>query len=267
MADDTPFTLSPNPTTLYLTPIIRSALIKSRIAIDKRQGLSCILGDNGLGKSTVLRFLYAEYGARERHQVTLIPTPDFNNSEFAMIKSICQDFNLPAKRSLVAQREEMQRFLVEQAQVGMNVVIFIDEAQLLNNKMLETVRAMLNWETHQSKLVQIVLAGQLELRDRLLSAANKAIKSRIFASSLLAALTPDEMAAMIDNRCRFAEIPNPFPPPTLERLYELTAGIPRDTLKLCTLAYEMMQMGREREVSVDLLESACAEDALRAQPA
>jgi general secretion pathway protein A len=126
---------------------------------------------------------------------------------------------------------------------------------------------MLNWETHQSKLVQIVLAGQLELRDRLLSAANKAIKSRIFASSLLAALTPDEMAAMIDNRCRFAEIPNPFPPPTLERLYELTAGIPRDTLKLCTLAYEMMLMGREREVSVDLLESACAEDALRAQPA
>ncbi len=261
-SDDTPFSVSPNPNSLYLTPLLKSTLIKSRFTIDKRQGLTCILGDNGLGKSTVMRFLYAEYGAKEKIVTTLIPTPAFN-SDFAMLKSICQDFDLPPKRSLVAQQEEFQAYLLETYQAGKNVVLFVDEAQRLTNKMLELVRSILNFETHTHKLVQIVLAGQLELRDRLLSDANKAIASRIIAASLLAALSPDETATMIEHRCRFAEILNPFPAQTVERLYEITGGVPREILKLCALAYEMMQMSGEREVSVDLLESAYDEGALK----
>jgi general secretion pathway protein A len=261
--EDTPFSTSPNPNSLYITPLLKSALIKTKLTINKRQGLTCVLGDNGLGKSSFLRFLYAEYDAKEHFTTTLIPTPSFNNSEFAMLKSICQDFDLLPKRSLVAQREELQAFLIERYQAGFNVVVFIDEAQLLTNKMLELVRTMLNFETNQHKLIQIVLAGQLELRDRLLTESNKAIKSRIFASSTLDSLTPDEMTAMIQHRCSFAEIPIPFPAATLERLYELTAGVPRDALKLCALAYEMMLMMGARDVSVDLLDSAYDEGTLK----
>lgn len=259
--DDTPFSISPNPNALYITPLLRSALIKARFTIDKRQGLTCILGDNGLGKSSVLRFLFSEYDAKDKVTATLIPTPSFN-SEFAMLKSVCQDFDLPPKRSLVAQQEDLQAFLVEQYKEGYNVLLFIDEAQRLNNKMLEIIRTMLNYETHQHKLIQIILAGQLELRDRLLSDANKAIKSRIIAASLLAPMTPAEISAMIEHRCKLAEIPNPFTSQTLERLYELTAGVPREALKYCALAYQMMLMAGERKVSVELLESAYDEGVL-----
>jgi general secretion pathway protein A len=263
MTVDTPFSISPNPNSLYITPLLRSALIKARFTIDKRQGLTCVLGDNGLGKSSFLRFLFAEYGAREDVVATLIPTPSFP-SEFAMLKSVCQDFDLPAKRSLVAQQEELQNYLLEKYEAGFNVVLFVDEGQRLTNKMLELVRTLLNFETAKHKLIQIILAGQLELRDRLLSDENKAIKSRIIAASLLASLTPDEMAAMIEHRCKVADITNPFPAPTLERLYDLSGGVPRETLKICALAYEMMLMEGSEEIDVETLDAAYDEGALAA---
>jgi general secretion pathway protein A len=258
-AEDTPFSVSPNPNCLFVTPLIRSALAKTRYTVDKRQGLACVLGDNGLGKSSFLRFLYAEYGAKEDIETTLVPTPKFN-SEFAMLKSICMDFGVEPKRSLTAQQEALQNFLMEKyKEEGKNVVLFIDEAQLLTNKMLEIVRTMLNYETHRHKLIQVVLAGQLELRDRLMSDANKAVKSRIVGSSLLAALSPDELDGMIEHRCHFEGVANPFTPEALERLYELTLGVPREALKTAGLAYEMMKSYQETEINVEMLDAVHSE--------
>jgi general secretion pathway protein A len=260
----TPFTLSPNPLSMYLTPLIKRALMKCRLGIDHRQGLTCILGDPGLGKSTILRYLYAEYGAKPEIKATLIPTPDFN-SEYAMLKSICQDFGLPPKRSIVAQNEEFQSFLVECGKEGQNVLVFVDEAQKLTNRMLEQVRTMLNFETNTGKLVQIVLAGQLELKERLLREENAGIKSRIYASSLMEPLLAEEMAGMIDYRCKLAEIKNPFPAPSLEEIFNLTQGVPRDVLKVCDLSYAMAQMMKLPNVTPEIVTSAYEEgtDALR----
>jgi general secretion pathway protein A len=261
---DTPFTLSPNPLSLYLTPLIKRALMKCRLGIDHRQGLTCILGDPGLGKSTLLRYLFAEYGAKAEIKATLIPTPDFN-SEYAMLKSICQDFGLPPKRSIVAQNETFQAFLIECGQAGQNVLVFIDEAQKLTNRMLEQVRTMLNFETNTGKLVQIVLAGQLELKERLLREENAGIKSRIYASSLMEPLLYEEMTGMIDYRCKLTEIKNPFEKDALKEIFNVTQGIPRDVLKVCDLSYSMAMMLDESKVSVDLVLSAYAEgtDALK----
>jgi general secretion pathway protein A len=261
---DTPFTLSPNPLSLYLTPLIKRALMKCRLGIDHRQGLTCILGDPGLGKSTLLRYLFAEYGAKAEIKATLIPTPDFN-SEYAMLKSICQDFGLPPKRSIVAQNETFQAFLIECGQAGQNVLVFIDEAQKLTNRMLEQVRTMLNFETNTGKLVQIVLAGQLELKERLLREENAGIKSRIYASSLMEPLLYEEMTGMIDYRCKLTEIKNPFEKDALKEIFNVTQGIPRDVLKVCDLSYSMALMLDESKVSVDLVLSAYSEgtDALK----
>jgi general secretion pathway protein A len=258
---DTPFSISPNPNTLYLTPRLKAVLHKVRFTVDKRQGLTAILGDNGLGKSSILRFLHSEYLARENVVTTLIPTPVFS-SDFAMLKSICQDFDLPARRGMTDQLEEFQSFLLEQYQAKKNIVLFIDEAQKLTNKMLEMVRAILNFETHTHKLVQIVLSGQLELRNRLLSEAHKALRSRLSAPSLLDALTPQETADMLEYRCKAAEIANPFTSGAVERIYELTNGVPRDVLLLCALAYELMIQSKEIVVDDDLIDSASDESSL-----
>jgi general secretion pathway protein A len=176
-----------------------------------------------------------------------------------MLKSICLDFGLAPRRSLTAQLEELNSFLVEQYQAGRLVVLFVDEAQKLKFKELELVRAFLNFETDRHKLLQLVLAGQLELKDRLQLDSYKAIKSRVFTSSLLSPLTLQETVEMLGYRCNFAQIQNPFPLSTVERIYDLTGGVPRAVLTLAALCYEMMGMMGVSEVDVDLVESAASE--------
>ncbi len=252
---DTPFFISPSPTSLYLTPSLQATLAKVRFALNKRQGLSTVLGDVGLGKSSILRYLYAEYAAHETVTSTLIPTPTFP-SEFAMLKSICLDFGLAPRRSLTAQLEELNSFLVEQYEAGRLVVLFIDEAQKLSNTQLEFVRDFLNFETNESKLIQIVLAGQLELRDRLLTPALKAIYSRLIGPCLLAPLTAPEIGEMIQHRCQLYRLENPFTQAAVERLFLFSAGVPRAALRLCAFSYEWARLSKSPKVEPEHVESA-----------
>lgn len=260
--DTTPFSISPNPNSLYVTPSLRAVIAKARFTIDKRQGLTCAaLGDVGLGKSTILRYLYGEYAAKENVVTTLLPTPNFP-SIFGMLKYICSDFGIDPKRSFVAQQDALQEFLLNTYQAGKNVVLFIDEAQLLDNQQLELIRGFLNFETHQHKLIQIALAGQLELREKLNTEKNKPLYSRISTYSVLDPLTADETAAMIEHRCAFAGISNPFTREAMETVYIKSKGIPRSILKLCALAYEMMQMAGDTEITPDYVEDTVPEVAV-----
>jgi general secretion pathway protein A len=148
-----------------MTPGLAGTIHKCRFVIDNRQGLTVIMGDVGMGKSSVLRLLYGEYAARDDVVATLIPSPSFV-SEFAFLKGVCQDFNLKPRRSLYDQEQELRGFLASQFGENVNVVVFIDEAQRLKGPQLEMVRTFLNFETNQFKLIQVVLAAQMELRDR-----------------------------------------------------------------------------------------------------
>src|ERR1044072_7088377 len=106
-----PFSISPNPLLLYLTPALQVTLEKVRFVVDSRQGLTAILGDVGLGKSSIIRYLFNEYDAREDSAATLIPSPNFP-SEFAFLKKICADFGLPARRSMADQENEVRKYLL-----------------------------------------------------------------------------------------------------------------------------------------------------------
>lgn len=218
-----------------------------------------ILADAGMGKSTILRFLYSETDALDSVTATFIPTPQFP-SLFSMLKSICADFDLEARRSLSDQQDVLQEFLANEYSAGRNVVLFIDEAQLLSNQLLEGVRAMLNYETNSAKMIQVVLAGQLELKTRLDAERNKAIKSRIHSYALLSPLTDIEMRQMIEHRCKVAEMDNPFTTEALDRIYEITRGIPRHVLKICDKAYDYMNLNEVDKVTLEYIDPA-AEDA------
>jgi general secretion pathway protein A len=211
------------------------------------------LGDIGLGKSTILRFLHSDYSAREDTVTTLIPTPTFP-SPFAMLKSIAMDFKLEAERSFQKQQDALQAFLLETYAADKNVVIFIDEAQNVNNKQLELVRSLLNYETNTQKLVQIVLSGQLELKDRLSDKRNKAVASRVSTYSILSPLTFDETREMIIHRCRFENIENPFTPEAIERIYEVSGGVPRSVLKICAFAYHIKELENLTEITPEFIE-------------
>ena len=262
----TPFSISPNPNSLYLTDSLRAVIHKSRFTIDKRQGLTCVLGDIGLGKSTILRFLHGDYSAREDVVTTLIPTPTFP-SPFAMLRSIAMDFKLEPERSFQKQQDELQSFLVETYSADKNVVIFIDEAQNVNNKQLELIRSLLNYETNTQKLVQIVLSGQLELKDRLSDKRNKAVASRVSTYSILSPLTFDETREMIIHRCRFEGIENPFTPESIEKIYEVSGGVPRLVLKICAFAYHIKELENLTEITPEFIEISQPEVFIPAAPA
>jgi general secretion pathway protein A len=84
-----PFSISPNPLLLYLTPSLRATLEKVRFVVDSKQGLTSILGDVGLGKSSILRYLFNEYDSRPDAVATMIASPNFP-SEFAFLKRFVQ---------------------------------------------------------------------------------------------------------------------------------------------------------------------------------
>ncbi len=250
----TPFSISPNPNSLYLTDSLRAVVNKSKFTIDKKQGLTCILGDIGLGKSTILRFLHSDYSAREEDMVTtLIPTPAFP-SPFAMLKSICMDFKLESERSFQKQQEALESFLQEKFVENKNVVIFIDEAQNINNKQLELIRSLLNYETNTHKLIQIVLSGQLELKERLSDKRNKAVASRVSTYSILSPLTLEETKEMISYRCKFENINNPFTAEAIEKIYQVSGGVPRSVLKICAFAYHVKEIEDLDEITPEFIE-------------
>ena len=256
-----PFSISPNPSLLYLTPSLKSTIHKVRYVIENRQGLTAILGDIGLGKSSCMRYLLGQYVGREDVVTALIPSPNFP-SDFAFLKSLCGDFGLRPRRSMVDQEQELRGFLVNLYSEDKTAVVFIDEAQRLTGKMLELVRVLLNFETEETKLIQIVLSGQLELRTKLMDPTKKAIRSRIFAPSLLAPLSLAETREMVAFRCEQAQVSNPFTDAALDAIYATTGGVPREVLKVCAIAWDMAQMADMTKVPPDLIEAAVSEAVL-----
>ena len=253
-----PFTISPTPSQLYITPGLAATIHKVRFVVENRQGLTCIMGDVGMGKSSVLRLLYSDFDARDDVRAILIPTPSFV-SDFAFLKGVCQEFGLRPRRSLYDQKQEIETFLADEFEQERNVVICIDEAQTLKGAQLEMVRTMLNFETDDHKLVQIVLAAQLELRDSLKDPSKKALRSRIVAPSILAPLTPQEARDMIAHRCNNGGISLPFTEEALNRIYTLGNGTPRDVLKVCAVSYEFAQAMGEKTVTLELVDESAGE--------
>ena len=247
-----PFTINPDPTKLFLTPGLKAALHKCRFVIEQRQGLTALLGDVGLGKSSILRYLYQSYASRDDCKTAFIHTPNFK-SEFAFLKAVCVEFDVPIRTSMQKQESELNEFLIRQYTDDRNVILFLDEAQKLPGSQLELLRTLLNFETDKQKLIQIVIAAQLELKQKLADPSKKALRSRIFAPSILDPLAPDETEQMIQFRCDVANISNPFSSAAVQAIYTITGGIPREILKTCAIGLELMTESGLKTVEPEMI--------------
>jgi general secretion pathway protein A len=253
------FSTSPDPTCMYQTSALRKALTKIRIAVTRKQGLCCIFGDVGMGKSSLLRLLLAGYSADPACLLAFLPSGDMP-SKYAFLKKICAEFEIPAQRSSLAQMDAMEEFLIAQHGAGKTVIILIDEAQLLSLDYLETIRSLLNYETNTEKMCQIILSGQLDLRDRLELKRYRAFRSRIVAPVVMAPLTAEETEAMIAYRLNFWEVPNHFTHAGAVRIHELTGGVPRAILLTCQYSFDIAQ---GREIGTAVVEEGFEEISIR----
>lgn len=258
MIPESVFSISPNPRFFYLTPSVDAAIAKTKYVIRARQGLTTIIGDVGLGKTSLLRLLFNEYDDDPQHTAAFIVNPK-QTSETAFLKAICTEFGVKTKRSQRETEYELRSFLIEQYQAEKNVVLFIDEAQQLKGPMFEQIRQILNFETDETKLITIVMAGQVELRYKLADRTKRALVSRIAVSSTLDALTLEETGEMIEYRCSQAKVSNPFAPAAVEAVYQWSKGVPREAIKLCAMSVQYAEMNRLTHIPADLVEVAASD--------
>lgn len=239
--DDIPvWSISPNPTVMYLTPVLKAGIARIKRAIQRKQGLCMIVGDIGLGKSSLLRYVSSNYDMdEERYSISYLHDSRKCKSPFDFLKMISEDFGIPPKRSQIAQMGAIEEFLAANYQSGKTTIVFVDEGQRLPLETLELMRSLLNYETDTHKLAQFVVAGQLELRDRLLKRQYEAFRSRIVAPLVMQPLTLEETKKMIQSRVESWDLENPFSPDALTEIYNISGGVPREILLLCQQACDI----------------------------
>lgn len=241
---------------LYLTPSFKKATHMITATLDNRQGVSCIIGDIGMGKSSLLRYLHAEYLSRDECVAVLIPGGDTFTRPFGVLRRICTELGIAPFRSTLDQQMALEKYLLSVNENGQYVAVFFDEAERLDTYMLDLVRGLLNYEKSDTgKMIQFVLAGSIELHDRLRRKRNRALRSRVLYMNFLEPFSLDETIGMIEFRCDRLDIPNPFDRYAMEKIHDLSRGVPRRILAVASAAYDLRKTARKNVLDADFVEA------------
>jgi len=166
---------------------------------------------------------------------------------------------IPPCRSTLEYQYALERLLLEVNNKGQYVAVFVDEAEGLDTYMLDLIRTLLNYEKSDTgKLIQFVMAGALDLHERLARKRNRALRSRVLYMNFLEPFSLEETIGMIEFRCDRLDIPNPFSRSGLEKIHELSKGVPRRTLAVASAAYDLRAMARSDKLDADFVEEAYA---------
>jgi len=200
--------------------------------IRERKGFVQLTGEVGAGKTTLCRALLDELGNNCSTALILNPVLD----EDELVRSVAMEYGLDVKglnRLEILSR--INQFLLSESAKDRDVVLIIDEAQNLSNSSLEQVRLLSNLETNDRKLLQIVLLGQPELRDRLEDYSLRQLRQRITIRYHLTPLSREELSHYVRHRLTVSGgrgLPV-FTKPALWRVFSYTKGIPRLVNAVC----------------------------------
>jgi general secretion pathway protein A len=230
-----PFTITPNPRFLFFSAKHREAFNHLLFGIRERKGFVQLTGEVGAGKTTLCRALLEQLG--ENFSTALILNPVLNADQ--LVKAVAMEFGLDVKgMDRLETVAVINDFLLRQMAEGRESVLIIDEAQDLTNELLEQVRLLSNLETDERKLLQIVLMGQPELRDRLNEHGMRQLRQRITVRYHLNPLRQFEVAQYVQHRLQVSGSKGApyFTRPALWRIYHYSKGIPRLVNAVCDKA-------------------------------
>jgi general secretion pathway protein A len=233
---ETPFNLTPNSRFFFPSNKHREALDSLVYAINQRKGFVVITGEIGSGKTTVCRTLLSKLN--KHTQVALITNTHLSSKDLLMtiMEDLGIEFEVGSKSKLLSQ---LNSFLIEQLQLDNNVVIIIDEAQNLKPSVLEEIRMLSNLETETEKLVQIILLGQPELKDKLALSRLEQLRQRIAVYFHLSPLTKEEAREYVLHRLNVAgESGRQYiNEEALDLVYQFSKGVPRLINQICDNAF------------------------------
>ena len=255
---DLPFRLSPDPNFLYLSHIHSRAKAYMESTIWFADGFVVITGEIGSGKTTLiesfLRELESDVVVAQINQTQISPI------EFLQTMLVQFGFS-PYKMRKVEILATINQFLIEQYSQGRKVLLVVDEAQNLGNKVLEEIRLLSGIETTREKVLHIILAGQPELSTKIDSPELVQLRQRVRLRFHLTALSEQDTAEYVRHRLRVAgagdrEI---FEPETFPVIYKYTGGIPRLVNTLCDTALLVAFAQDRQTVSKEVLDAAISE--------
>jgi general secretion pathway protein A len=232
---ESPFNITPDPRFLFFSDRHREAYNHVLFGIRERKGFIQVTGEVGAGKTTLCRTLLEELGSG--YVTALILNPCLNPTQ--LLRTVLSELGLqPGRADQVECLEMLNRFLLEQLERGRDVVLLIDEAQDLTPELLEQVRLLSNLETDQRKLLQIVLLGQPELRDKLNERGLRQLRQRITVRYHLTPLSRHEIERYIQHRLQVvgANGRPSFTPWAIRAIFRYSGGVPRLVNAVCDKA-------------------------------
>ena len=252
-----PFSTSPDPDFFYQSLEHKTALTDILIEIRLRRGLSVILGDIGTGKTTLSRKLFQMFGSRENIDFYMMLDPAYD-TEYLFLLSLLETFGIEIdtpEPTILDFKQQIKRFLFQKGvNANRTVVLLIDEAQKLNPLSLEVLRILLNYETNEFKLLQLVLLGQMEVLPCLINTKN--LMDRISLKCTLGPFNEQETREMIEFRIRRAGYNSAeklFQEETFKEIYETTKGYPRRIAMLCHNALKCLVMKNRPVVNNEII--------------
>jgi general secretion pathway protein A len=228
--NDNPFNLTPNPKYLYLSENEnhREALAKMMYGVTEKKGFIVITGEVGIGKTTLLHTLIKNHLNSKVHSAFIF-NPTLSLDDF--FASIQEEFGInhtfKGKGDFLGK---LNKFLIDCLAKGENVTLIIDEAHKLTEEHLEEIRLLLNLETSEEKLLQIILSGQPELNDVLKQPSLRQLRQRIGLRHHIPALSLEETRGYISHRLSVAGYSSnklPFTQSAILSIFQKSGGIPR----------------------------------------
>lgn len=251
-----PFGVTPDPRFLYFSPSHREALASLYYGIETGRGFLALTAEPGMGKTTLLFHLLEKLRGSAR--TAFIFRTQCDSGEF--LRLLMSDLGYSSRdNDLIHLQEQLNDILVRESRSGSRCVVVVDEAQNLTDSVLETVRMLSNFETSRTKLMQILLAGQPELADKLASPNLIQLRQRVSILSRLSHLSVSETAGYVDHRLRVAGYSGKplFTPGAMAVIASGSEGIPRNINNIC---FHTLTLGFARDQRV--LGAALAEEVL-----
>lgn len=256
-----PFSTVPNPRYFFLTPIHATALGKTEFTVEAKKGLAIVVGDTGVGKSTLARLLHQKF-LDKGFNCVLLTNPSYPTAN-SLLRTIIQEFQLPkTSKSYKDNIDIFKMFLYQEAvEKGRTVTLIIDEAQTLRLPLLELLRQLINFETNEMKLLQLVLFAQEELRNKLTHPMARNFRSRIAMASTLDKIGVLELKQLVEFRWTVASgnKAHPFLPDALEALFYYSEGTPREACILADNSLLLAYLNEQKTVDRATVEAAANE--------
>lgn len=227
-----PFNITPDPRFLFFSDKHREAFDHLMFGVEQRKGFIELVGEVGAGKTTLCRAVLSQLPTQVQSALVLNPAV----SENQLLRAILRDFGVePKGRDRMDHIDQLNQFLLDRMTDGQNVVLIIDEAQDLEDEVLEQIRLLNNLETDHQKLMQIILSGQPELMRKLARKELRQLKQRIMVRCRLSLLSLGETDQYIRHRLHVAGAgPNVyFDEPAVKLVHRFSKGTPRLVNSLC----------------------------------